>query len=161
MIGLQTASLAPTFHLMAGRIGEGSDEREDRQFSSLGRAIRKVAIVEDELMVAWTIESMIEDLGLDVVGVFSNGEDAIAALESVTVDLVCMGINLGRGIDGIEAAQQIRQTQPAAILFISAYSDKFTQTRVEEIAPDAILVSKPTSMAALKQAISNFTRSHK
>ena len=110
-------------------------------------------------MVAWTIESMLEDLGYEIVGIFANGEDAIAALQDVAVDLVCMDINLGRGIDGIEAARRIRERQAPAILFITAYSDSGTKTRIFESAPDAIVIGKPMTQAKLEQAIGSFTGS--
>jgi CheY-like chemotaxis protein len=145
---------------MTGRGGEGGEKREDRLPAPIGRVIRNVAIVEDELMVAWTLESMIEDLGLIVVDIFANGEAAITALQNVAVDLVCMDINLGRGMDGIEAARRIRESQPIPILFISAYSDESTRTRIGEIGPGTALLGKPTCLATLEKAISDFSRTH-
>lgn len=159
MICTLAALRMPSFLMMADRHGDGSEERQEGTSPSADGVIRHVAVVEDELMVAWSLGSMLEDLGYDVAGIFSTGEDAIAALADVAVDLICMDINLGRGIDGIETARRIRERQPTAILFISAYSDDLTHARIREIAPDALRVGKPTSMAALQQAISNFTRS--
>ncbi len=159
MIGTEQASLNLSFHLVTRRGKERPPRSTNRVYSRPSKTIRKVAIVEDELMVAWTVESMLEDLGHDVVGVFANGEDAVAALQNVAVDLVCMDINLGAGIDGIEAARRIQERQPTAILFITAYSDNATKTRIHEIAPDAIVIGKPTTMAGFEQAISNFTDS--
>jgi DNA-binding NarL/FixJ family response regulator len=158
MIGTDTARMFPSFHLMGGRGGEGGKKREDRLPGPIGRLIKNVAIVEDELMVAWSLESMIEDLGLAVVGIFANGEAAIAALQNVDVDLVCMDINLGRGMDGIEAARRIWERQPTPILFISAYTDEPTRARIGAIGPGAALLGKPTSLATLEQAISDFSR---
>ncbi len=107
-------------------------------------------------MVAWTIESMIEELGYEIVGIFAKGEDAVAALQDVNVDLVCMDINLGRGIDGIEAAQQICERQAPAILFITAYSDNSIKTRISERVPEAVVISKPMTQAQLENAIGSF-----
>ncbi len=159
MTGIDQVSFAPSFQFMTRQGGEASSTSANRADTRAGKTIRQVAIVEDELMVAWTIESMLEDLGHEVVGIFSNGEDAIAALRDMAVDLICMDINLGRGIDGIEAARQIRERQAPAILFITAYSDNATKARIHETAPDAIVIGKPTSLASLQQAISNFTDS--
>lgn len=151
--------MVPSFHLMTRRSGEGTPRSADRVHSGAGERIRQVAIVEDELMVAWSLESMLEDLGYQIVGVFASGEDAIAALRDVAVDLICMDVNLGRGIDGIEAARRIRERQESAILFITAYSDGATRARIDETAPGALLIGKPTTQAKLEQAISSFTGS--
>jgi PleD family two-component response regulator len=134
MIGTAQASLIPSFQLITRWRGDAATRKAGRVHPSAGKTIKKVAIVEDELMVAWTIESMLEDLGYEIVGIFAKGEDAIAALQDVAVDLVCMDINLGRGIDGIEA-------------------------RILESAPDAIVIGKPMTQAKLEQAIGSFTGS--
>jgi CheY-like chemotaxis protein len=139
MIGTDTTRPVARLQLMTGRGADGGAKPEERRSPARGLAIRRVAVVEDELMVAWTIESLLEDLGLDVVGMFANGEDAVAALEDAAVDLICLDINLGRGMDGIETARPHPGAQPAAILFISAYSDDDTRTRIGEVAPDAAL----------------------
>lgn len=159
MIGTQQVILVPSFQLMTRRGEEGTPRSGDGAYFGAGKRIRQVAIVEDELMVAWSIESMLEDLGYEVVGVFANGEDAIAALHDVAVDLVCMDVNLGGGVDGIEAARRIRERQASAVLFITAYSDSATKARIHETAPDALVIGKPTTQAKLEQAISSFTGS--
>lgn len=115
--------------------------------------VRRVAVVDDEIMVAWSIESMLEDSGYEVVGVYSSGEEALAALAVEPVDLVCMDINLGRGMDGIETAGRICAKQPAAIVFISAYSDPATTMRAREAVPDATILGKPITLDGLEQAL--------
>ena len=117
------------------------------------QTIRRVAVVEDELMVAWSIETMLEDLGLEVVGVYSSGEEAASALAGEEVDLLCMDINLGSGIDGIEAARRIRKTQAASVIFISAYSDAATKSRALEAVPEAFFLGKPIAATGLARAI--------
>ncbi len=157
MIGTGQAILIPSFQLITRWHGDAATRKASRVRTGADKTIKKVAIVEDEAMVAWTFESMLEDLGYEIVGIFANGEDAIAALKDVAVDLVCMDINLGRGIDGIEAARRICERQAPAILFITAYSDSGTKTRILESALDAILIGKPMTQAGLEKAIGGFT----
>ncbi len=159
MIGTRQASLIPSFQLITRWHGDTPNKEVGRVHPGTGKIIKKVAIVEDELMVAWTIESMLEELGYEIVGIFAKGEDAVAALQDLDVDLVCMDINLGRGIDGIEAAQQICERQVPAILFITAYSDSTTKTRIFESVPDAVVIGKPMTQARLEKAIGSFTGS--
>jgi DNA-binding NarL/FixJ family response regulator len=127
--------------------------------SSPGQAVhgkfqsRRVAIVEDELLVAWTLEALLEDAGHEVIGIFSNGEDALAGLAGQNPDIVCMDINLGKGLDGIQTASQLGAEQPPRIIFITAYADPATAKRAREAVPSSILLGKPVSPDALQEAI--------
>lgn len=136
--------------------GPGRPIAGDDAPPGIARAIRRVAIVEDELMVAWSLEAMLEDLGYEVAGMFANGEDALAALSRRPVDLVCMDINLGAGIDGVETARRLARERGPAILFISAYSDAATASRIRAQVPGAPLLGKPLSQASLEEAIGRF-----
>lgn len=123
---------------------------------------RRVSIVEDELMVAWSLETMVEDLGYDVVGTFSRGEAALAEIEAGGADIVLMDINLGgAGLDGVETAQRLLQAHACRVIFISAYADPATQARVAEMVPGAPLLRKPISAAQLAEALAGaWGRSH-
>lgn len=113
----------------------------------------KIAIVEDELPVAWGLEAMAEDLGHSVVGTFSTGQAAIDGLRGKPVDLVFMDINLGGGMDGIETARQLRTPQPIPVLFISGLADPAMQARVGTFLGQALLIQKPVHIDVLNHAI--------
>lgn len=113
----------------------------------------RVAIVEDEMMVAWALESMVEDMGYEVAGVFANASAALAGLLAAPVALVLMDINLGGGIDGIETARRIRLAYDVPVIFISAYADRATQVRIAEAVPGARFLCKPVQPADLTAAI--------
>lgn len=149
---IQDPAPRPPWRLMT-RSGEAAAGPLGSEKPGTAATIKRVAIVEDEIMVAWSIETMLEDGGYDVVGVYSTGEQALAGLAGRTVDLLCMDINLGPGIDGIETAGRIRSAQPAAVIFISAYSDAATKTRIEETVPQAVLLTKPVTFGSLREAI--------
>lgn len=122
-----------------------------------GEVGRKIAIVEDELAIAWVLEEMAEDLGHSVVGIFSTGQAAIDELRGEAVDLVFMDINLGGGMDGIETAQKLRALQPTPVVFISGYADPATQARVGTFSGEALLIQKPVHIDVLKHAIRQVT----
>lgn len=113
----------------------------------------RIAIVEDELLVAWSLESTVEDMGYSVTGIFSNADAVLASLLLHPVDLVLMDINLGGGMDGVDAARRIRAASPARIIFISAYADPAVQARIRESVPGALLLRKPVLQAELGEAI--------
>ncbi len=153
MIGLERVH-SPVVHLMTGRDELPKPGSKAARSTPIGEATKRVAIVEDEFLIAWLLETTLEDLGHEVIGIFATGETALAAIESQAVDLVCMDINLGSGIDGIETAVRIRASQPTSIVFVSAYSDAGTRARVSSTVPGAILLGKPVDPKALEQAIS-------
>ncbi len=153
MIGLERVH-SPVVHLMTGRDELPQPGSKAARSLPFEKTTKRVAIVEDEFLVAWSLEGTLEDLGHEVIGIFATGETALAALENHAVDLVCMDINLGSGIDGIETAARIRASQPTSIVFVSAYSDAGTRARVTSTVPGAILLGKPVDPKALEQAIS-------
>lgn len=114
----------------------------------------RVAIIEDELMVAWSLESMLDDLGYAVDETFSRGEAALKRLDGEGVDVVLLDINLGPDcLDGIETARRLRERIKARIIFISAYADPATAARVKAEVPGALLLRKPVSSALLAAAL--------
>lgn len=114
---------------------------------------RKVLIVEDESIIAWALQSLVEDLGHEVVDVLSSGEAAISAAAQHQPELILMDINLGHGIDGIEAAERIQAALAVTVIFVSAYGDEATRDRIKDRVPGAPLLTKPVSAKAICHAI--------
>jgi len=113
----------------------------------------RALIVEDELFVAWHIESMLNDADIDVCAIASHGLEAIEKAVALRPQIVIMDINLGEGIDGIEAARHIRELTDASIVFVTAYGDPKTLKRIEAEMPGVEVLGKPTSSAKLRSAI--------
>lgn len=126
---------------------------EPRAASSLQR---KVAIVEDELMVAWLLESIVEDLGHSVVGIFANADAVLESLLTRPAELVLMDINLGGGMDGVDTARRIKAAYGTAIIFISAYADPAMRERIAKAVPGARLLKKPVQVTDLEEAIATY-----
>ena len=60
--------------------------------------------------------------GFDVIGEAESGEEAVELFERLVPGLVLMDINLGRGINGIEATRRITNAHPdATVLLLSTY----------------------------------------
>jgi len=132
----------------------GPDTGSDRSRVARTDGGRRIAIVEDELMVAWTLESMVEELGYEVVGIYAGGEAALAGIDPESTDIVLMDINLGgAGLDGVETARRLLDGQAYRILFISAYADPATRARVGDAIPGAPLLRKPLSADRLAEAL--------
>lgn len=91
---------------------------------------RKIMIVEDEAIVAMQLEESLKQLGYEVVGVASRGNDAIRIAKDTWPDLILMDIRLEGSMDGIETAENINMFYNIPVIFLTAYSDDTTISRV-------------------------------
>jgi CheY-like chemotaxis protein len=113
----------------------------------------RVLIVEDELLVAWHLESLVREQHLDVCGLVPDGDGAIEQADDLDVDLILMDIRLAGRMDGIEAARRIREHRDTPIIFITAHGDPTTRANIEKVAPGAPVLAKPISADRLREAI--------
>ena len=113
----------------------------------------RVLIVEDELLVAWHLESLLRDQSHEVCALGPDGEGAIEHADDLDADLVLMDIRLAGRMDGIEAARQIRATRGTPVIFITAHGDPATRAHVERVVPGAPVLAKPVSSERLRDAI--------
>lgn len=68
---------------------------------------KTILLVEDNAILALAEQALIARGGMDVL-IARSGEQAIGIVaDDPTVDLVLMDVDLGRGIDGTEAAARI------------------------------------------------------
>ncbi len=115
----------------------------------------RIAIVEDELMVAWALESNVEDMGYSVTGIFPDADAVLESLLTRPVELVLMDINLGGGMDGVDTARRIRAAYNIPIVFISAYADAAMQARIAKDVPGARFLKKPVQAPDLEATLRN------
>lgn len=118
----------------------------------IGRTPR-VLIVEDELLVAWHLESLVRDQHFEVCGLVPDGQGAIEQANDLDVDLILMDIRLAGRMDGIEAARRIREQRDTPIIFITAHGDPTTRAQIEKVLPDVPVLAKPISGDRLRNAI--------
>src|SRR5512146_2781300 len=92
-------------------------------------------IIEDEAIIAKDIENILLNYGYNITGVFSKAEDAIESLKSAKPDLILMDVVLKGEIDGIEAAKIINKTMRIPIIFVTAFADDITISRIKKTEP--------------------------
>ncbi len=110
-------------------------------------------IVEDELLVGWHLESLLEELGHQVCGVAPSAKAAIADYREFEPDLVFMDVNLGPGPSGVDAARELLALRQAPMIFVTAYGDPAVRAAIAEAAPGSVMLSKPVTAADLARAI--------
>lgn len=114
--------------------------------------VKKILIVEDELIEAMNFESFINSSGFDVVGIASTGKDAISKVAELEPDLILMDIVLKGEMDGIEAAAQIHENYDIPVVYLTAHPENSTVQRAKLTSPYGYII-KPVNKIDLKNTI--------
>lgn len=112
--------------------------------------MKKVLIVEDELILTMLNKKYMEQLGFNVVASARNGLDAIAAAKKHKPDFILMDVRIDGDIDGIDAMQEIRKFSEAAVIYVTGNSDPATKKRAEKTNMLGFCI-KPISFEDLKE----------
>ncbi|ATY33813.1 response regulator [Sphingomonas psychrotolerans] len=115
-------------------------------------------VVEDEAMIAWMVETMLEEMGFRSIAIAATGDQAIALAGSTPPGLIVTDINLGPGLDGIAAAAAIRAERPAPVIFITGYAGAEAYARIQGEVPGAALLRKPVLVVELRLAVTRALR---
>lgn len=105
-------------------------------------SVARILVVEDDAIIAWTIERTLLDSGYEVVGVVTSGEEALEQVSALHPDLVLMDIGLSGELDGIETTVQLRRQFDVPVIYLTAYSDPITLERATLSQP-AGYIGKP------------------
>ena len=112
----------------------------------------RILIVEDEGIIAKDIQSTLNRSGYSVIGIASSGEEAIKKAMETHPDLVLMDIVLEGAMDGVEAAEYIRDHFDIPVAYLTAYSDDITLQRAKITEPYGYIL-KPFQEKELYTAI--------
>ncbi|MFO7848897.1 MAG: PAS domain S-box protein [Spirochaetia bacterium] len=94
---------------------------------------KKILLVEDEVVLAMSQAQILEKNGFTVATV-KSGEEAIeAAASDPHISLILMDIDLGKGLDGTQAAQRILENNELPIVFLTSHSEKQYVDKVKGI----------------------------
>jgi len=110
-----------------------------------------VLIIEDETFIAMDLESLVKNLGHNVIGVARTHTDAIALAKSRQPGLILADIQLADGSSGLDAVNELLKSFEVPVVFITAYPERFlTGERPEP----AFLISKPFQPAMVSAVAS-------
>lgn len=113
-----------------------------------------VLIIEDEAMIAWTLESFLEDMGFKQIAIAASGLEAIEHAKRTPPGLILSDINLGASeMDGVAAATAIAVDADVSVVFITAHASTDARQRIARDLPDAALLRKPVDDTDLRRAI--------
>ncbi len=112
---------------------------------------RRVVIAEDEALIRLDLKEMLQEEGYDVVGEAGDGESAVKLAAELKPDLVMLDVKMPV-LDGISAAERITADRLAAVVMLTAFSQRELVARASAAGAMAYLV-KPFTKADLVPAI--------
>ncbi len=112
----------------------------------------RILVVEDEVIVARDIRLQLVELGYEVVGHATRGEQAVAMAEALRPDLVLMDVQLAGAMDGISAADQIRSRLALPVVFLTAFGGDDSLDRAKQTDPFGYIL-KPFSERELRTVL--------
>ena len=108
----------------------------------------RIFIVEDEVLVAFEMSDVLEDLGFEIVGPSVHLTDAQRVAREARIDIAFLDVNLGRGQTSKPVARILRE-RGIPFIYITAYD----RNQVTFITDDDQLLRKPVSGPELLYAL--------
>ncbi|SEL74277.1 two component transcriptional regulator, LytTR family [Maribacter orientalis] len=119
----------------------------------------KILIVEDNVIIADDMQSMLEEIGYEIVDNVIVYEQAVEVLKTQQVDLVLIDIILASDKTGIDLGKHIRENYDIPFIFVTSNSDRATVENAKTVKPNGYLV-KPFEQqdlyTSIEIALSNF-----
>ncbi|MEH0154723.1 response regulator transcription factor [Limibacter armeniacum] len=112
----------------------------------------RIAILEDNLVMAKNLTFTLEELGYEVVGEFRKGEDLLEKIADLDVDLLLLDVELPGTVDGIQTAAVLRKVYKGPIIYLTSRKDEDTFSRAKPTLPAAYL-QKPFDKNTLRSSI--------
>ena len=115
------------------------------------RPATRVVIAEDEAIIRLDLRELLEEEGYDVVGETARGDEAVELVRLLDPDIAILDIKMP-GVDGLTAARQVAEGRMAAVLILTAFSQRELVEQARDAGALAYLV-KPFQKSDLIPAI--------
>jgi two-component system, response regulator PdtaR len=111
----------------------------------------RVVIAEDEAIIRLDLKELLQEEGYEVVGETGRGDEAVDLVRDLVPDLVILDVKMP-GLDGLSAARHIAAERLAAVLILTAFSQRDLVEQARDAGALAYLV-KPFQKSDLIPAI--------
>ena len=111
----------------------------------------RVVIAEDEAIIRLDLKETLEEEGYEVVGETGRGDEAVALVRELQPDIAILDIKMP-GVDGLTAAREITSERLAAVLILTAFSQRDLVEEARDAGALAYLV-KPFQRSELVPGI--------
>lgn len=118
----------------------------------------RVVIAEDEAIIRLDLRETLEEEGYEVVGETGRGDEAVRLVKELAPDIAILDIKMP-GLDGLSAAREITGEGRAAVLILTAFSQRDLIERARDAGAMAYLVKpyqKVDLFPAIEVAIARF-----
>ena len=95
--------------------------------------LKTILLVEDNIMLSVIQSQIIRNFGYNVINTHSGEKAVEIAVNNTDVSLILMDIDLGEGLDGPGAAEQILELRDIPIVFLTSHSEKEIVEKVRGI----------------------------
>ncbi len=112
----------------------------------------RILIVEDDMIIGANLSLQLTQLGYEVSGIESRGEEALAHALANTPDIILMDINLKGKLNGIETVSAIQSKKDIPIIYLTANSDEATFSKAKVTRPRAF-ITKPFNKLNLQRTV--------
>jgi response regulator NasT len=111
----------------------------------------RVVIAEDEAIIRLDLKETLEEEGYTVVGETGRGDEAVKLVRELEPDIAILDIKMP-GLDGLAAAREIAGERRAAVLILTAFSQRDLIEQARDAGALAYLV-KPFERTELVPAV--------
>ena len=112
---------------------------------------KRVVIAEDEAIIRLDLREMLEEEGYEVVAETGRGDEAVELVAKHSPDLCIFDIKMP-GMDGLSAARQVSSDRQAAVVILTAFSQRYLIEQARDAGVLSYLV-KPFQPEELVSAI--------
>ena len=111
----------------------------------------RVVIAEDEAIIRLDLKETLEEEGYEVVGETGRGDEAVTLVRDLAPDVAILDVKMP-GMDGLAAAKEISADRHAAVLILTAFSQRDLIEQARDAGALAYLV-KPFQRSELIPAV--------
>ncbi|MGD9802250.1 MAG: response regulator [Hyphomicrobiaceae bacterium] len=111
----------------------------------------RVLIIEDEPLIGLDLETIVTEIGHEVVGIAPTRSEAVATAKRTHPGLVLADVQLADGSSGIDAVNDILADISVPVIFITAYPERLL---TGERAEPTFLITKPFRPEMVKAVMS-------
>jgi two-component system, response regulator PdtaR len=112
----------------------------------------RILIVEDEILIALELESVLQDAGHTVVQIAASSREAVDCGSKLKPDLAFVDIHLADGPTGVDVARRLREIG-VAVLFMTANAKRIP----DDYAGAEGVISKPYTERGVREALQYVT----
>jgi CheY-like chemotaxis protein len=136
--------------------GSSDNSSNEKSQTTVGLQKRRVALVDDDLLIRSIFEKILAAHGFEIVASLSDGEEIVRAIDQMDPkpDLILLDERMPR-ISGVEACRIIHSKYPEiSIIFVTA--DESAKQRAKAVEASAFL-SKPVKAKDLISTLNSFS----